>query len=894
VGHCLVSEAPRWRRYLRFLGPDPEADLDDELHFHLEMRTQALIKRGMDPALARAEARRRFGDMNRVRGECEVVDRSIMREQRRREWWSGMLRDMKYAARSLTRSPGFAAIAVLTLALGIGANTAIFSVVNTVLLRPLPYAEPDRLVTAFHYYPSLNNLEAGAALPTYLELSEQSRSFESVAVSNFWGANFSGDGDPERLVGSRVSGAWFATFGIPAMIGRTIQPADAEAEARVVVLGHGLWQRMFGSAADVIGRTMQLDGQAYEIVGVMPPTFRDFFAPSAEMWAPLVFQSWLREARTTEFLLLSGRLRPDVPVDAARQELSAFAERLKADNPGSYPQDWTLRLRPLSEQATGSARPALLMLLGGVGFVLLIACSNVASLLLARAASRRKEVAVRRALGADRGHLIRQFMAESLLLSAVGGVLALLLAYGALRLLVVFAPAGLPWIADVSIDRTVLLFTFGIALAAGIVFGLVPALHSARTSLESTLRQGGRSGGSAHGLALRRVLVVSEIALALMLLTGAGLLMRSFAQLQRVDPGFDSGQLLTFNIPLTPGRFASDTARVFFYEELKERLAVLPGVRGVGVGLGVPFTQMGGTRSFSVEGLELADGQPDPWGDYTLVDADYFRTMRIPLIRGRFFTQEDRLGAPRVTIVDEEAANRYWPGEDPIGRRVSFGTFQATGLPVWAEVVGVVGSTAREALDADRRIQVYRPYTQLAPTVVTYVMRADGDPTGLTAPVRAVVNGVSPDQPIENVRTMDEMMGSAVAQRRFSMLLLGVFAGLALVLASVGIYGVMSFDVARRSQEIGVRMALGAEPSGVLLMVLRQGMRLAIIGVVLGLAGARVLTRFISSQLYGIGASDPVTLGVVVALLTGVAILATLLPARRATRVDPLSAIRSE
>jgi putative ABC transport system permease protein len=890
-----MSETPMWRRYLRFLGPNPGADLDDELQFHVEMRTQHLIASGMEPAQARAEALRRFGDMHRVRRECEAEDRSLVRQRRRRERWYGVQQDLRYAARTLWRSPGFALVAILTLALGIGANTAIFSVVNTVLLRPLPYAEPDRLVTAFHFYPSLNDLEAGAAVPTYRELREESRVFETVAVSTFWGVNYSGATQPERLLGSQVSGEYFATFGVAPALGRPILQEDIEAERRVVVLSHALWQRAFAGVADVVGRTLQLDGESYEVVGVMPPGFRDFFIPPAELWGPAVFHPQLFDARTSEFLQLAGRLRPGVTADGARQELTAFAERLKTDHPGSYPVDWTLRLRPLDEQATGGIRPALLMLLGGVGFVLLIACSNVASLMLARAAARRKEVAVRRALGAKSSHLIRQFLVESLLLSLIGGLLGLALAYGALRLLVNLGPEGLLWVNDIGIDGTVLLFTFGVAVLAGVVFGLAPAFQISRNDLQTTLRDGSRSGGyDSRGLAMRRVLVVAEVALALTLLTGAGLLIRSFSQLQRVDPGFNAEGLLTMDFTLTPTRYTSDTARIAFFEEIRERIAALPGVEGVGASTGLPFSGMVGTRSFSIEGLELADGQPDPWGDYSLVSPDYHRTMQIPLLRGRHFTAADRLGAPRVAIVDQETVNRYWPNEDPLGKRIAYGVLQSTGEPIWLEVVGVVGSVAREGLDVERRVQVYRPLLQLGPSSIALAVRTSGDPNRLIGSVRAAIQSVDPDQPIAQLRTMEEMMGSAAAPRRFSMLLLGFFAGVALLLASVGIYGVMSFDVARRSQEMGIRMALGAEPGGVLRLVLGQGMRLALIGVVLGLLGSLALTRLIASQLFGVGPTDLVTFAVVIALLTGVAALATLIPAHRATRVDPLVALRTD
>jgi predicted permease len=806
-----------------------------------------------------------------------------------------VLQDLRYALRRLLKNPGFAVVIVLTLSLGIGANTAIFSVVNAVLLRPLPYADPDRLVNVFHFYPSLNNLEAGAAAPTYRDLQETGGPFERVAVQTFAGVNFTGAAQPERLEGALVSGEFFATYGVPPARGRTIQPADIEAgEERVVVLSHGLWQRAFGGDPGVIGRTMQLNGEAHEIIGVMPSDFRSFPVPTVELWRPIVFSPQSLAARTNEFLQLTARLRPGVSPEEAQRQLAIFAERLRNDNPEAYPPDWTMRLRPVAQEVTGDLRPALLVLLGAVGFVLLIACGNVANLLLARAAARRKEIAIRGALGARRADLIRQLLVESVVLALVGGALGLALAYAAIRFLVALNPSNLPWIMDVSIDSTVLLFTLGVALGTGLLFGLVPALHVSRTNLQSTLREGGRTGAAdARGLAARRVLVVAELALALTLLAGAGLLMRSFAQLSRVDPGFNPENVLTMNLTLPSARYPSDTARIAFFEQVLERSAALPGVVNAGASTGLPFSGWGGTRSFAVEGLELPEGQPNPWGDYRLVDENFHRTLQIPLLRGRYFTDTDRMGTPPVAIVDQGLAERYWPGEEPIGKRIAFELLEA-GEPAWIEVVGVVGYAAQQGVDAERRVQVYRPFRQLGPGSMSLAIRTTGDPLRLVGPVRGEVRAIDPDQPIAQIRTMEELLAAAVGQRRFSMLLLGLFAGVALVLAAVGIYGVMSFDVTRRAQEMGVRMALGANPGSLLGLVLGQGIRLALVGVAIGLLGAFALTRLIESQLYGVRATDPLTLALVASLLLGVAALATLVPGWRATRVDPMIALRSE
>ena len=807
-----------------------------------------------------------------------------------------LLGNIRYALRTLARSPGFTLIAALTLALGIGANTAIFSVVNAVLLRPLPFAEPERLVTVFHFYPSLNALEAGVAAPTYRDFRGQPQLFSSVSVQGGWGVNLTGQGQPQRLSGSMVSPEFFATHGVPAAVGRTFQPPAPGTAARgdEVVLSWGAWQRVFGGDPGVVGRTVQLNDEAYEVVGVMPRDFRNVFDPGIEIWSPFVFtpEQLADDARGSEYLTLTARLRPGVTKEAAERAVAAWAQRIQRDFPGQYPPDWTLRLRTLSDQASGAIRPALLVLLGAVGFVLLIACGNVANLLLVRAASRRKEVAVRSALGARSGDLARQFLTESLVLAAAGALLGLALAFGGLKLLAALKPDGLLWVETIPIDAAVLGFTCVLAVLTGIVFGFVPLMQVRRTDVQSTLREGGRSGGpDRRGTATRRGLVVAQVALSLMLLTGAGLLMRSFARLQQVDPGFDPAGVVTMNIALPEARYTNDTTRIAFFDALLPRVAALPGVQAVGAASSVPLTG-GWSTSFTVEGLAVPEGEMGPYGNFRVVSPDFHRTLRIPLLRGRRFTDADRMGAPPVAIVDDLMAKRYWPGQDPIGKRVSVSGSDDD--PDWAEVVGVVGHTRQDGLESEGRAQLYMPYRQLMIPGLTLAVRTAGDPTQVAGAVRAAVREVDPDQPIAEVQTMDDLVSSALGPRRFAMVLLGLFAAVALVLAAVGIYGVMSFDVARRSQEIGVRMALGAEAGSVLRLVLRQGLVLAGIGVVLGVLGSLALTGLIRSQLYEMSAVDPVTFGLVVVLLLAVASLASLVPARRATRVDPLNAMRAD
>ena len=808
-----------------------------------------------------------------------------------------LLQDIRYAIRRLRNNPGFSLVVILTLALGIGANSAIFSVVNGVLLRPLPYREPERLITVSHFYPSLDDLEAGFAVPSFRDVSDKARIFETVGVQQGWGVNLTGEGEPQRLTGQRVSADWFRTYDVPAALGRTFHPDEAQAgNEKVVVLSDGLWRRLLGSDPKIVGKRLQLNGESYEVIGVMPPGFHDFFNRQAELWSPAVFtpEQYADNRRTNEFLNFMGRLKPGVQVEQAGREMTAFAEQLKRDHPDSYSDDWTFKTWSLMDRGTGNIRPALLVLLGAVGFVLLIACANVANLLLARAASRMKEIAIRSALGASRGDVVRQLMTESVLLALVGGALGLLLAYAGVRALVALEPPNVPRVQDLSIDGTVLLFTFVIALVTGVLFGLAPALQSARPDLQGTLKEGGRSGVSdVAGQVVRRTLVVAEMALALVLLIGAGLLIRSFARLQAVDPGFDPSNVITANISLPRARYASDTARVAFFDALLPRVAAIPGVRGAGLTSVAPFSGSWSTGSFTVEGYQPAENQPGPWGDIRIVSPGFHMALGIPLIKGRFFDANDREGSRAVAIVDEEMVRRFWPNADPIGKRLTFGDTDSSDVP-WIEVVGVVGHTAHEGLDAERRIQLYLPHAQAGDNAMTIAVRATGNPAAVIGPLRAAVRSVDPDQPIARVRTMQEMMDDALGQRRFSMLLLGLFAGLALLLASIGIYGVMSFDVARRSQEMGVRMALGAKPGNVLSLVVRRGMTLAVVGVVVGLAGAYALSRLIASQLYGVGATDPVTFAIVALLLTGVALAATLVPAIRATRVDPVVAMRAD
>ena len=811
-----------------------------------------------------------------------------------------LLQDLRYSVRRLAKSPGFTAIVVLTLALGIGANTAIFSAVNAVLLRPLPYGEPQRLVTIEHLYPSLE-LEAPVSVPGFLDYQRKSRSFESMAVQTGWQAILTGVDDPVRMRGQRVTGQFFSTLRVPALLGRTIQPGeDSQGRERVAVLSYEAWRRIFGGAPDIVGRSLALNGESYEVVGVMPSGFRDFFNRNAEIWAPLVFrpEQMTDENRTSEFLNLTARMRPGVPLEQAAGEIRTLAEQLKRDYPDSYPSDWSLLVTPLGIQATGDIRPALLVLLGAVGFVLLIACANVANLLLARAAARSKEIAVRTALGATRERLLRQLLTESLLVSVAGGAVGLLLAYAGVRALVALDVGNLPRSDEIGIDATVTLFTLLVSLFAGVLFGLAPAIHTATPNLHGALKEGGRGTTADRGShALRRSLVVTEVALALSLLTGAGLLLKSFARLQQVDPGFDPSSVLTFNLALPQTRYPSDTAQAAFFEQVLPAIARIPGVTGAGATTVMPFGGNWATGSFEIESYQPPEDQPGPWGDIRIVSPSFFETLRIPLLRGRYLGDQDREGTRPVAVIDQEFVRRYWPGEEPLGKRFTFGPpdgVSDTTRNEWIEVVGVVGHTAHEGLDADARLQLYLPYRQVPQPFMAIAVRTQGSPGRYVNPVREAVRSVDPDQPISDVSEMEELLSRSVGQRRLSMMLLSLFSGIALVLASVGIYGVMSYSVTQRARELGVRIALGADRSDVLRLVLRQGMGLALVGIGIGLGAALGLTRLIESQLYGVAATDPLTFALVAGVLAATAFLANLIPAVRAMRMDPAVVLREE
>ncbi len=807
------------------------------------------------------------------------------------EW---LVTDLRYGLRRLRRSPGFAAVVILTLALGIGANTVIFSVVDSVLLRPMPYPEADRLVTIQHRYPGLD-LNAPVSAPGFRSYRDETKSFEGVAVQASWGANLTGQGEPSRVSASRVSADFFGTLGVPAALGRTFTAEeDVPGNQYEAVLSDALWKRQFGGDPGILGKVIELNAQPYTIIGVMPPSFYSVFGRDVELWVPLALGEQ-QYASGNEYLALTARLAPGISLESASAEMARFAETIKSDHAGEYPDDWTLRVRTLRDIATASIRTPLLILLGAVGFVLLIACANVANLLLVRATSRSREAAVRLAMGARRWHLARQLLAESVLLSLAGGVVGTALAWAGVRGLAAIIDTNRLLGGSIVLDRTVFAFTALLAIVTGIVFGLAPALQASRGGVRAAMEAGGRGAmGERSGHRLRSLFVVAEFGLALTLLAGAGLLIKSFARVRDVDPGFTVDHVLTFGLTLPATSYPDDPSRRAFFDAVLQRIRQVPGVSDAGSTSVLPFGGSWSTSSFSVEGYTPADGEPFPWGDIRVVSDDYASTMRIPVVAGRFFDARDQAGSPNVAVVDEELVRRYWSKESPIGRRITFDD-PTNADAEWIEVVGVVAHTAHEGLDADPRVQVYFSYRQ-APNVSgsSFVVRTRGEPLGEVSAVTAAVHELDPALPLARVTTMDALIDQSVGQRRLAVLLLTAFAVIGLLLAATGIYGVMSQMVNQRAKEMGLRMALGAGVTSVLGLVLRKGLVLAGFGVGLGVLGSLGLTRLLDSQLYNVNATDPVTFIGVTALLVGVGLAACVLPASRAARLDPVTTLRQE
>jgi putative ABC transport system permease protein len=803
-----------------------------------------------------------------------------------------LLQDLRYGIRMLLRSPGFTAVALLTLALGIGANSAMFSVVNAVLLRPLPYEESERLVFLSEREPQLEGMSI--SYPNFLDWREQNRVFEQIAVFRRQSYNLTGGSEPERLIGGQVSAGLFPALRVKPARGRTfLAEEDKPGGNHVVILSHGLWQRRFGSDPGILGQTLALNGKNYSVIGIMPPSF--LFPSRAELWTPVGQESgqpsW-QERGNHPGLYGIGRLQPGVSLAQARGEMDTIAARLEKQ----YPQSNTgnrVTITPLHETIVSNIRRALWVLLGAVGFVLLIACANVANLLLARAAARQKEIAIRTALGAKRLRVMRQLLTESLLLSVLGGAAGLFLAAWSVDLLVTVSPNNIPRAREIGLDGRVLGFTLMVSLLTGIIFGLAPALQASRPNLNEALKEGSRASGGVHSHRFRGALVVAEVALALVLLIGGGLLIRSFYHLQQVDPGFKADHLLTVQISLPQAKYPEDGQKVNFYQQVLQRIGALPGALVAGAATGLPLGNNGNQTSFFLEGKPAPAPGHVPLAEVAIVSPEYFRAMGMSLLKGRAFTEHDSKDAPRVVVIDEAFASRYWPAEDPIGKRIRFGGNDPRNPLV--TVAGIVRRVKMDGLNAEsNRVQAYFSFMQQPWSGMTLVVRTAGDPSTLTSSVRQQVLAIDQDQPVYNVRTIEQVWADSVAPQRLNMLLLGIFAAVALILAAVGIYGVMAYSVTQRAHEVGIRLALGAQPRDVLKMIIKQGMALTLIGVIIGLMGAFALTRWMSALLFGVKPADPATFAGIASLLAAVALLATLIPARKATKVDPLTALRYE
>jgi putative ABC transport system permease protein len=802
-----------------------------------------------------------------------------------------LLQDLRFAVRMLRRNPGFAIAAVMTLALGIGGSTAIFAVIHAVLLRPLPYPHPDRLVAL-----SESNLRGGisnAAVspPNLIDWISQSRTLENIAAYRYWGFVLTGAGEPERLSGARVSARLFPLLGVKLILGRTFLPEEDQFGGNPVVLVHeGLWRRRFGADPDLLGKALVLNGRSYMVVGILPS---DLTLPDADVCVPLAFEPYALTQRGSRALTVLAGLKAGISMEQARAEMHAVAQRLQRQYPASN-ADWDITIFPLQEEMVAGIRPALLVLGGAVAFVLLIACANVANLLLARAISREQEIAIRAALGASRSRLIRQLITESVLIALLGGAFGVLLAQQGTVWLVTLGARYLPGMEPIGIDHTTLGFALLISLGSGLGFGMAPAWHASSSALSQSLKGGrGPATGKARLSPLRNAIVICEVALALIVLIGAGLLVRSFVGLLAVEPGFAPAGVLTMAISLPESKYPEGHQKVAFFQQLLQRISKLPAVTSAGLTSHLPIAGRSLKADFTLEGRSLPRSEISPLADYVSVSPEYFRVMQIPLLDGRRFSERDAMATPPVVIINEILARRFWPAQNPLGRRLIVGaTLGADRAP--RTIVGVVGSIKSAGLEFEPGPAIYVPYLQNPWPTMSAVIRVTGDPMRLVAVTRKEVLALDPEQPVYNVKSLEEILGASLAARRFQMLVLGIFAATALIMAAIGVYAVMAEVVVQRIHEIGIRMALGARPQDVLKLVMGRGMRMTCAGLAVGLAGALALTRWMSSLVFGVSPTDPLTFAGVALILTGVSLLACYIPARRASRLDPLTAIRHE
>jgi len=883
------------------LSPVREAEIVEELSQHLEDEYERALSCGTPEEEARQRVLEQLNAPDLLGRELKHVERRgsedpiALGTERKINIFGELQQDLRYGLRTLAKNPAFTSIAIVALALGIGANSAIFSVVNAVLLRPLPFKNPEQLVMLWENATHLGFPKNTPSPANFLDWQSQASAFTGMAAMVERSFNLTGVGEPERLDGRRVSANLFDLLGVRALLGRTFVPGDDRPGTHVVLLSYSLWQRRFGSDRSVIGRALALNGESYTVIGIMPRFVQlpGFANRNDQVWVPIAFPPEEAAQRGNHFLEVIARMKPGITLKQAQAEMDTIAARLAQQYP-DYNTRTGAVVVPLHEQVVGDIKPALLTLLGAVGFVLVIACANVANLLLARAAVRQKEIALRLALGASRSRLTRQFLTESVLLAVFGAGLGLLLALGGFRILKTFIPATISQVQTINIDARVLIFTAFIAVVTGIAFGLAPALQTSHLNLNDTLKEGGRDAdGGSKGNRLRGLLVIGEVAVSFVLLIGAGLLINSFFHLRKLEPGFRVDHLLTMKVALSEVKYPDRERRAVFFDEVIQRVRALPGVQSAAVAGNLPLTYNGDSMNISVEGVP--DPPPDQRPDviFRATGPGYFGTMAIPIIRGRDFTDQDKADSKNVVVISEKTAQHFWPGQDPIGRRLKPGS--STSNTPWREVIGIVKDVRQNDFVAAPKMQMYFTYRQLkdlAPNAL--VVRTNIEPMSLAASVRDAIWSVDKDQTVADIDTMDHIVAQAVARQRFSMLLLGLFATLALLLASVGIYGVMSYSVAQRTHEIGIRIALGARRGDVLQMTIKQGLKLVGTGMILGLAAAFLLTRVLQTLLFGISATDPVTFFGISLVLLAVAILASYIPALRATKVDPLVALRAQ
>lgn len=887
-----------------------EHDLDDELLSHLEMRTEDNLAAEMSPEEARYDAQRRFGNSTLLKEQTRAVD--IV------GWIETTDQNLRYAGRTLRRSPGFALVAILMLALGIGANVAIFTVVEAVLLRPLGFPHPEQLVRVYDDIRSSNTHDVGMSVPELWDLRDHSGVFQDISVIFPADANITGGERPERVEFLGTNANYFTMLGVHAQLGRTYTPADAlPGFSEPVVISDAYWRRGFGADPNVIGKKIRVDGDLYTITGVLPPDFHHpgrTLTADVDLWATTGFAAPPFPAPPVRAVRLlpgvMGRLKPELGLARAQVQLDNFVAQLTRQFPAEYPAaaGWSLRLVPVQQDLVGNVRTELLVLFAAVAFVLLIACANLANLLLARSASRQREISIRLALGAGRRRLITQLLTESIFLATISGAAALIIVVWLKRSLVHLAPANLPRLSEVSFSPGVLLFAFLISILTGVIFGLAPALQAARTNHSGALREGTRGAGvSKHQLKFSRILVASEIALSLVLLIGAGLLVRSFQHVLEVQPGFEPHHLVTAKIWLAVPNNSKDDPyftpekRAAFHREILRRVSALPGVAqaAIGNGTSLPMDFNRFRSPFLIESRPL-DLERTPVAEIASVSAAYFSVLKTPLLQGRFFTDSDDTKGQPVALIDETLAHRYWPSSDlaAIGQRLQLGVARrgqsSAAQNPWVTIVGVVGNIRSDGFDAATAPHIYFPVFQTPPYSAVVFLRTTGEPGVLGEALHTEIHQVDSGIPVFSVRAMDGVVSTFLAERRFALELLGIFAGVALLLASIGVYGVMAYTFSRRTNEIGIRMAMGAQRTHILRMALAEGTVTIALGVGTGLLGALALTRFLESMLFSVKATDPLTFGSIAALLAAVTLLACLLPAHRATHVDPLLALRHE